>query len=174
MATADLPPLQGVHFSPAGDYIAAHAADAGMVALWHADTGSIASEFCRHHGAVLSLCWLSDNSFATCGQDGAVHINSVKLLPQGPAYANQGQDISMNDREEPQGAENGQPQFHVTVAWQRNLSVNGGHVNDVCCSSDGMWLAVGCDDGSVRAFCMVWCSQSDLCDLLILFCCSVV
>lgn len=161
MCSADLPPLQGVQFSPGGEYIAAHAADAGKVAVWHAATGKLASDFCRHSGAVLSLCWLSDCSFATCGQDGAVHINRIKLLPLGATGGSVGQDTSMIVRGEPQCTENGQAQGHLTVAWEQSMHVYQGHVNEVCASSDGSWLAVGCDDGTVRAWRTVWYSKEN-------------
>lgn len=156
MCAADLPPLQGVQFSPTGEYIAAHAADAGMVAIWHASTGMLAADFCRHHGAVLSLCWLSDCSFATCGQDGTVHINRIKLLPAGSAAASKpGEDTEMNDREDLVRTEASQAQGHLTVAWEQNMRVHEGHVNEVCASCDGMWLAVASDDGTVKVWAMV-------------------
>ena len=94
MCVADLPPLMGVYFSPGGEYIAAHSTEGGKVFVWHAATGTLAADVGRHHGAVFSLCWLSDGSFATCGNDGAVHINRIKHLPAG-THAEGGQDLSL-------------------------------------------------------------------------------
>ena len=154
MCVADLPPLQGVHFSPGGEYIAAHSSDGGKVMVWHAATGKAAASFGRHKSAVLSLCWLSDTSFATCGQDGAVHINRVRLLPLA-ATGGPGPDVIMS--------EGGHQEGQITVAWERNIHVYEGHVNEISASSDAAWLAVACDDGGVRVWRTVRLRQSMFC-----------
>ena len=122
-ADAGPPHLTSLAFSPCGTRLAAGSMS-GCTLLWDWSHGALLKASRSHAGAVLSVAWLTPDTFASGGVDGAVNVLQI--------------------------AHGGVPDRPIDVQHVFKFQGHTGHVNCVAASPDGRLVCSASEDATAR------------------------